>query len=87
MCLSTHPSGHLFTESSTSSAIAWTIDEDWARRDLKLPGSPTGKVLPVFIHASNTTVNFTDVSMSRENPRMLDITIILVKQLIKNLKT
>lgn len=60
--------------------------EGWARRDLKLHGSPTGKVLPVFIHASNTTVNFTDISMSRDNPRMLDITIILVKRLIENVK-
>lgn len=44
--------------------------ENWAQRVLDISSSPTGKVQPVFVHASNTSVKFTDVSMSRENPLM-----------------
>lgn len=60
--------------------------ENWVQRDLNLPASPSGKVVPVFVHVPNTSVNFTDVAMSRENPHMSQITIILVKHLIKELE-
>lgn len=59
--------------------------ETWACGDLKLPASPTGKVLLVFVHCHDTSVKFTDVAMSRENPSMLQVTIIILKCLIKEI--
>lgn len=59
--------------------------ETWACGDLKLPASAPGMVLPVFVNCPNTSVNFTDVSMSRENPGMSEISIIILKRLIRSL--
>lgn len=59
--------------------------ESWARTYLRLSASPDGKFQPAFIHAPDTTMKYTEISMSRENPRILEVIVIVVKRLIQAL--